>query len=538
MFCGIFLGGLPNGYNKGGSGSVTIEDNSLTLAKLVQIPTLTILGNPTGLTNDVQSIGLGNGLTFDGSDISIINAIPTGTTNGAILSYDTTSSEYIERTELTVLNDILSFKQTNQITNALQVRNTSDGWQHILIGNLSSYETQSYARGLVVGYSRNSGGGSSQPQVAIVGDTIGGRLELRTRSLDVSGRIVMDVPTSASASYILISAKNDPYFQIENVSSGGSVKIYAPDVAGVEFRLPNSTGFNDDILGNLGAGVTTWVSPNTSNGYAKLDGSGKLPSSIIPAIALSEFYTVADATERDALTVQSGDWAVTTDNGKLFIYNGTSWIEINPTSEVLSVNSQTGNVVLTTTHINEGTNLYYTEGRFNTSFGGKNTDALSEGATNWYYTEGRFNTSLATKDTDNLSEGATNKYNKNYITEEFEAGENLVFGDVCRLDVGTATMMKADNSSLASSKGLIGICLETTLLGSNIGTFLLSGVYSGLTTFTASTGEQIYIGDSFGTGTVTEPSASGKHIRILGYCVDDTTDTFLINPSDIIIEVA
>jgi hypothetical protein len=49
-----------------------------------------------------------------------------------------------------------------------------------------------------------------------------------------------------------------------------------------------------------------------------------------------------------------GDWAV---------YNGSIWQKVDNTETVTSVNGQTGAVVLTTTNVAEGTNLYYTDAR-------------------------------------------------------------------------------------------------------------------------------------------------------------------------------
>jgi len=43
----------------------------------------------------------------------------------------------------------------------------------------------------------------------------------------------------------------------------------------------------------------------------------------------------------------------------------------------------------TTTNLTEGTNLYYTDGRFDTRFAAKTTDNLSEGSSNLYYTDAR-----------------------------------------------------------------------------------------------------------------------------------------------------
>ena len=49
-----------------------------------------------------------------------------------------------------------------------------------------------------------------------------------------------------------------------------------------------------------------------------------------------------------------GDWA---------IFNGTTWDKVDNTDAVVSVNGETGAVSLTTTNINEGTNLYFTNAR-------------------------------------------------------------------------------------------------------------------------------------------------------------------------------
>ena len=92
-------------------------------------------------------------------------------------------------------------------------------------------------------------------------------------------------------------------------------------------------------------------------------------------------------------------------------YNSATGV-ITVTGGVTSVNTLTGAVVLTTTNIAEGTNLYYTQARFDTAFTAKSTTNLTEG-TNLYYTSARanadFDTRLATKSTSNLSEG-TNLY--------------------------------------------------------------------------------------------------------------------------------
>ena len=66
-----------------------------------------------------------------------------------------------------------------------------------------------------------------------------------------------------------------------------------------------------------------------------------------------------------------------------------------------------------TTDLSEGTNLYYTTTRHNTDFdtrlGTKSTTDLSEGS-NLYYTQGRFDTAFTAKSTTDLSEGSNLYY--------------------------------------------------------------------------------------------------------------------------------
>ena len=65
--------------------------------------------------------------------------------------------------------------------------------------------------------------------------------------------------------------------------------------------------------------------------------------------------SVAGSTNLDGITDwKLGDWA---------IYNGASWEKVDNTDAVVSVNGYTGAVVLTTSDVAEGTNLYFTNTR-------------------------------------------------------------------------------------------------------------------------------------------------------------------------------
>lgn len=218
---------------------------------------------------------------------------------------------------------------------------------------------------------------------------------------------------------------------------------------------------------NARADARISLQKGAANGIATLGADSKIPSAQLPALAITDTFVVGSQAAMLALTAETGDVAVRTDLNKTFILRGTDptvlsdWQELlTPTDSVLSVNGFTGAVVLTTSNISEGSNLYYTDervddrvanliqngtgiswlyndagntltptvtlspfsttdlaeganlyytsARFNTAFSGKTTTDLAEG-TNLYYTAARFNTAFAGKTTSDLSEG-TNLY--------------------------------------------------------------------------------------------------------------------------------
>lgn len=92
---------------------------------------------------------------------------------------------------------------------------------------------------------------------------------------------------------------------------------------------------------------------------ASLSG-GKVPSSQLPAIAVTDVFTVASQVAQLALTAEEGDVAIRTDLNKSYVHNGGSagtmadWSELlTPTDAVLSVNGETGAVTLTTDDISD-----------------------------------------------------------------------------------------------------------------------------------------------------------------------------------------
>ena len=152
-----------------------------------------------------------------------------------------------------------------------------------------------------------------------------------------------------------------------------------------------------DVRTLLELGTAAQKNAGAAAGNVPLIGAdGKLDTSIMPQLAITDIF---DADSKDAmlaLTAQQGDVCRRTDEGKTYILAGNdpsveaNWkLFLMPECDVVSVNGKTGVVVLSTDNIAEGgTNLYWTQERFNTAFAAKSTTDLKEGD-NLYYTDAR-----------------------------------------------------------------------------------------------------------------------------------------------------
>lgn len=166
---------------------------------------------------------------------------------------------------------------------------------------------------------------------------------------------VIDENTTQAVENKSIDADNNMITNIDNneIKPGAGIeatKIADGSVDNTEFQYINSLSSN--AQDQLDAKQNT-SEKGVANGYASLDSGGKVPSSQIPPVALSETAVVADNAARDALTVQEGDTANTLDSGKWWIYDGSTWLEMTTPATVNSVNGQTGTVSLSIDDISD-----------------------------------------------------------------------------------------------------------------------------------------------------------------------------------------
>lgn len=105
-------------------------------------------------------------------------------------------------------------------------------------------------------------------------------------------------------------------------------------------------------VNGLGTAATKNIGTASGN-IPVLDSNGKLNTSVLPALAITEVFTVASQSAMTGLTAQVGDVAVRTDVNKTFILSKepastiANWIELLFPISVSSVNGKTGAVVLT-----------------------------------------------------------------------------------------------------------------------------------------------------------------------------------------------
>jgi hypothetical protein len=132
----------------------------------------------------------------------------------------------------------------------------------------------------------------------------------------------------------------------------------------VDLSRLGTTPANGEFLKATGAtGSADWVAltktdvglsnvPNVDATNASNITTGTLPSSVIPALAINETFTVTSQAAMLALSAQRGDMAIRTDNGKTYVLSTDSpgtladWKEVLAAGQVQSVNGETGVVVI------------------------------------------------------------------------------------------------------------------------------------------------------------------------------------------------
>jgi phage-related tail fiber protein len=194
---------------------------------------------------------------------------------------------------------------------------------------------------------------------------------------DSKGRVTSGANPTTLAGYGITDAAPISHVSDETIhlTSGQNTWIDAITATSAEVNyLSGVTSSIQTQLNNkqaiLGYTAEDAANKNAVNGYAGLDGSGKISSSQLPSIAITDTFVVASQVAMLALTAQTGDVAVRTDENKSYILQGTDptnlahWQELlTPTDSVASVNGMTGVVTISTITGNAGSATILQTGR-------------------------------------------------------------------------------------------------------------------------------------------------------------------------------
>ena len=257
------------------------------------------------------------------------------------------------------------------------------GWQEIPDQALTLLGLTLNDGNLIVGNGSNV---SAAVDTAAVGDIDADA----TAGLTIKAGVIVNADINASAAIAL--SKLAALTASRALQSDGSGVISASSVTSTE--LGYVSGVTSAIQTQLNAKQST-SEKGQANGYASLDGSGKVPVAQLPN-AIMEYQGTWNASTNSptladgvgsigdvyrvsvAGTQDLGSGNISFDVGDYAILNASLvWEKADTTDAVSSVNGQTGAVSLTTTNISEGTNLYFTDERAQDAVGSALTDSAS-----------------------------------------------------------------------------------------------------------------------------------------------------------------
>lgn len=129
--------------------------------------------------------------------------------------------------------------------------------------------------------------------------------------------------------------KSDIAVKIEGIDTSGSQKYYGTDETG-------TPGFYDVSYPTESPIYELKANKSQINGYASLDGSGKVPYSELPALTINS--TLAGNCADIPATADVGTVYICTDTGSTWLYDGSTWLEFNVSADgsILIINTPYG----------------------------------------------------------------------------------------------------------------------------------------------------------------------------------------------------
>jgi hypothetical protein len=196
------------------------------------------------------------------------------------------------------------------------------------------------------------------------------------------------------------------------------------------------------------------------SGIASLDGSGLIPNSQLPPLAITKTDVVTSQVAMLALTAEAGDVAVRTDLNKTFILTASpastlgNWQELlTPTDTVLSVDGATGAVSLSGSYLALGGGTLTGALAMSTNkITGMGNPTSNQDAATKYYVD---NVVVAPS---NLTGPITSVGSATAVASQTGTGSTFVMNTSPTLvtpDIGVATATSVNGTTIPSSKTLV-----------------------------------------------------------------------------------
>ena len=201
--------------------------------------------------------------------------------------------------------------------------------------------------------------------------------------------ITLNVPTASASNRGALSSADWSIFNAKQPALNGTGFV---KISGTTISYDNSTYY---LASNPTAYIPLTALSSTATGLTYTNTTGVFSTTGGYGIPTTAKQTTWDTAYNDSI-ISASVTGVTTKTLTLNQQDGgtivTTWTDFD-TAPVTSVFGRTGAVVAvngdyTTSLVTEGTNLYYTQARFDTAFAAKSTTDLAEGA-NLYYTDVR-----------------------------------------------------------------------------------------------------------------------------------------------------
>lgn len=289
------------------------------------------------------------------------NFFSTVATNLSNHEADTTNIHGIADTSLLATTSYVDTAESDAVTSA-NAYSDSLAINYDPAGSASAAQTaaQSYADSLAVNYDPAGSAATAESNANSYADSL-------AVNYDPAGSASTAESNANSYTDSVVSTHNTDTTSVHGIPDTANL-VYTNDSRLSDSRTPtahastHTSGGSDEItvaqsqVTNLTTDLASKISSaekGSANGVATLDGNTKIPSTQLPAIAITSTFVVVSEAAMLALTAQEGDVAVRSDLNKSFILAGSdptilaNWQELlTPTDAVQSVDGRTGTVSL------------------------------------------------------------------------------------------------------------------------------------------------------------------------------------------------